>query len=164
MKMLLVLTSLVVSANVFALNCDLNVKIDERVTSSKEVVGKGNHNSQWNASPISEAKALKDCVEKGGENCEVVSSATACTYHGNGAFLTGGFLTKPSHSCSAVAKGTKLVEGKKLSSSEIAANKKAALCERLVKCENTVLNDSEADVQDLEKIDYLKNKNKCDEV
>lgn len=164
MKMLLVLTSLVVSANVFALNCDLDVKVEGRETSSKEVIGKGKHNSQYNAQPTSEAKALKDCVEKGGENCEVVSSATACTYHGNGAFLTGGFITQPSYSCSAVAKGTKLVEGKKLSNSEIAANKKAALCERLIKCENTVLNDSEADVKDLEKIDYLKSKNNCEEV
>jgi hypothetical protein len=143
--------------------CDLNVSVPEiEEMGDQKILGKGEHESQYNAKPISENKALQDCINNGGSNCQVINNATVCTYHSNGAGIFGGLSwVKETFSCTAIAQGTKKLPGRRLGKAEIAEKKKVLICQKIEECRNAALIDDSAPTSILEKLDYLEQRNEC---
>lgn len=145
-----------------AFQCDINTDtVPTTEVSVEKVIKSVSHTSTYNAQGISQDKAVQECIKTGANNCQL-SGATVCKYNNNGAWLTGGFLTRDTYTCKSVAVGTKTAYGKTLSSVEIAETKRLQICNKLENCRNQVLNDHDAVTTDFDKIDYLANKYKCE--
>lgn len=161
MKFILVALMILSTQAQAAFQCDISTdSVATTTVSTERVIKSASHTSTFNAQPISQNKAVQECIKSGAEDCQLDGN-TVCKYNNRGARYTGGFFSD-SWTCKSVAVGIKRTAGQKLGSVEIAENKRLHICKKLENCRNQVLNDSKAVTSDFDKIDYLANKFQCE--
>lgn len=166
MKILL-LISLITSLNAYsAQTCDLSVNIPQVDGGKSEIV-----TAEATASVSSEkddetymyislsTAAIKSCESKGGIEC-VVKTKNVLRDRSGGTFTNYRYT----HNYRVYVEGKRIIGGKKITDAQYAKKRARILCQKIDTCINDALNDSQSTLLYLEKLEKVKNMNKCNEV
>lgn len=166
MKILL-LISLMTSINAYsAQTCDLSVSVSQLAGGKTEIVtgeatasvSSKEDDEKYQFTTLTTA-AIKNCESKGGVDCVVKTKTRRMDQH-------GGTWTNYRYTYNYVVyvEGTKVIGGKKISDAQYAKNRARILCQKIDTCINNALNDSQSTLLYMEKLEKVKNMNRCSEI